>query len=339
MREAKRIQIFFLWDWGSENRKIAWVAWDKVCQSKDKGGLGVIDIGKFNLALLGKWIWRLKSDERSLWKVILESKYGGWRGLRSQGQVCKESLWWRDLRKVWYLEGWGNDFEDRGRWEVGDGKKIRIWEDKWLDNIPLAYKFPRLYSISLDTCCTLSQAGAWYNNCWSWKMRWRRNLFVWECSLVDLLMQSLENKRLTREGGVKADKWIWRYVDSMEFSVKAAYLVLLGEENVEGEEVFASFWNLKTLPSTQFMAWRVLCNVIPTKDNILRCGLLLISDRCPLCGVEEESVRHLFFECRISWRIWGMCLKWLGLSSVLHRDAQIHFRMFNPIGLNHAFIR
>jgi len=248
-------------------------------------------------------------------------------------------LWWRDLRKVWYLEGWGNDFEDRGRWEVGDGKEIRLWEDKWLDNIPLAYKFPRLYLISLDTGCTLSQVGAWNNNFWSWKLRWRRNLFVWESSLAEFLMQSLKNKRLTREGGVKPDKWIWRDVDSTDFSVKATYQVLLGEENVEGEDVFASFWNLKTLPSAQFTAWRVLCNVIPTKDNLSRRGLLLISDRCPLCSVEEESVRHLFFECRISWRIWGMCVEWLGLSSALHRDAQIHFRMFNPIGLNHTFIR
>jgi len=105
MREVKRIQKNFLWDWGSENRKIAWVAWDKICQSKDKGGLGVIDIEKFNLALLGKWIWRLKSEEGSLWKDIIESKYGGWRGLRSQYQSCKESMWWRDLRKVWYRGG------------------------------------------------------------------------------------------------------------------------------------------------------------------------------------------------------------------------------------------
>ena len=91
MRKVKRIQKKnFLWDWGSENWKITWVTWDKVCQLKDKGGLGFIDIGKFNLALLGKWIWRLKSEERSLWKVILESKYGGWRGLRSQSQICKE---------------------------------------------------------------------------------------------------------------------------------------------------------------------------------------------------------------------------------------------------------
>jgi len=44
-----------------------------------------------------------------------------------------------------------------------------------------------------------------------------------------LLMQLLDNKRLTRGGGVKYDKWIWRDVDNMDFSVKAAYKCLMGE--------------------------------------------------------------------------------------------------------------
>ena len=52
-----------MWEWGSENRKIAWMVWHKVCESKDKGGLGVIDIRKFKLALLRKWIWRLKFEK------------------------------------------------------------------------------------------------------------------------------------------------------------------------------------------------------------------------------------------------------------------------------------
>ena len=30
VKEVKRLQKNFLLDWGSENRKIAWVAWDKV---------------------------------------------------------------------------------------------------------------------------------------------------------------------------------------------------------------------------------------------------------------------------------------------------------------------
>jgi len=160
---------------GSKNRKIVWVAWHKVCESKDKGGLGVIDIRKFNLTLMGKWIWKRKSEKRSLWKNILDSKYDGWRGLRSQVQNYKESLWWRDIRKVWNLEEWGNDFEDRGRWEVGDGKEIRFWEDKWVDNVPLKHKFPRLFSISLNTGHHLTQVGIWSNNSWSWELSWRRN--------------------------------------------------------------------------------------------------------------------------------------------------------------------
>ena len=113
-------------------------------------------------------------------------------------------------------------------------------------------------------------------------------------------MQLLDNKRLTREGGVKPDKWIWGDVDNLDLSVKAAYKCLMGEMSVVDEDLFVNFWSLNTLPSAQFMAWRVLCNVIPTKDNLSRRGRTLMSDRCPLCGVEEESVRHLFFECRIS---------------------------------------
>jgi len=53
-----------------------------VCESGDVGGLGVINIKLFNVALLGKWIWRMGSSKDGLWKKVLESKYGGWRSLK-----------------------------------------------------------------------------------------------------------------------------------------------------------------------------------------------------------------------------------------------------------------
>ena len=67
---------------GSEGRKIVWASWEKVCESGDAGGLGVINIKLFNVALLGKWIWRIGSSKGGLWKKVLESKYGGWRSLK-----------------------------------------------------------------------------------------------------------------------------------------------------------------------------------------------------------------------------------------------------------------
>jgi len=94
--------------------------------------------------------------------------------------------------------------------------------------VSLSHKFNRLFSISLDTGRTLSQVGVWINNSWSWQLRWRMNLFMWESSLADSLLQVLDNKRLTREVENKTDKWLWRDADSTDFSVKAAYSFLMG---------------------------------------------------------------------------------------------------------------
>ena len=327
VKEVKKIQKSFLWDWGSENRKIVWVMCDKVCESKDKGGLGVIDVRKFNLAILGKWIWRLKSKERSLWKDILDSKYGGRRVLRSQVHNCMESMWWRDIRKVWNLAEWDNDFDDRGRWKVGDGEGIRLWEDKWVDNIPLMEKVLRLFSISLDIGRTLSQVGIWNNNRWVWKLSWKRDFFVWESSQAKLLSQVLDNKRLLRKCEGTIDKWFWSNVEFTNFSVQVAYNILLGEEFARYGDLFVELWNLKILPSAKITALRVLSKAIATKDNILRHGIYPMCDCCPLCGVEEETVSH--FLCRVSWRIWGLCFEWLGIFLVLHCYYKCTLRCLN----------
>ena len=63
----------------------------------------MIDIRQFNIALLGKWIRHLGHEKQSLWKEVVDSKYGGWRDLRSQRNSCCDPLWWRDLKEVWSM--------------------------------------------------------------------------------------------------------------------------------------------------------------------------------------------------------------------------------------------
>ena len=49
-----RIQRELLWGGVGGGRKINWVEWSKVSQSKDKDGLGIRDIRLVNLSLLAK---------------------------------------------------------------------------------------------------------------------------------------------------------------------------------------------------------------------------------------------------------------------------------------------
>ena len=44
--------------------------------------------------------------------------------------------------------------------------------------------------------------------------------------------------------------------------------------------------------------------MIATKDNLLRRGIPLVCVWCPLYGVEEETVRHLFFSVGSLGEFW-----------------------------------
>jgi len=55
----------FIWGGSEEVRKISWINWDTVYSKKENGGLGVQRSREFNLALLGKWCWRMRDEKRS----------------------------------------------------------------------------------------------------------------------------------------------------------------------------------------------------------------------------------------------------------------------------------
>jgi len=93
----KLIQINFLWGWGSEGKKISWVAWNNICLPVEAGRLGIRDMHSFNVALLAKWKWRLGLKEVGEWKDVIKSRYGDWRDMATSIVDRKSSYWWKDL--------------------------------------------------------------------------------------------------------------------------------------------------------------------------------------------------------------------------------------------------
>jgi hypothetical protein len=76
IKELVNIQRRFLWGGGSDSKKMCWVSWDRICQPKDRSGLGVKNLELFNNSLLCKGKWRGLSYSLAPWKNLLSFRYG-----------------------------------------------------------------------------------------------------------------------------------------------------------------------------------------------------------------------------------------------------------------------
>ncbi|CAJ2662251.1 unnamed protein product [Trifolium pratense] len=162
--ESLFIKFFFFFLGGGggggceDSRKISWVSWKSICLRKEFGGLGVKQLREFNLALLGKWCWRMLMDREGLWFRVLAARYGvEGGGLRVGGR--SRSVWWREIARI--REG---DGESGGSWfgehvlrRVGDGSDTLFWTDPWLDGSSLRERFGRLFELAETKSRTVAE--------------------------------------------------------------------------------------------------------------------------------------------------------------------------------------
>ncbi|CAI8612012.1 unnamed protein product [Vicia faba] len=88
-------------------------------------------------------------------------------------------------------------------------------------------------------------------------------------------------------------------------------------------------WSSLIPSKVSVLAWRVWQNKIPTRDNLVKRGILVESQNpCPFGCCSEESVAHTFFECPLAWTAWSEVLRWLSFSSVIHNSAFQNFIQF-----------
>ncbi|GKV34650.1 hypothetical protein SLEP1_g43008 [Rubroshorea leprosula] len=273
-----KIRRNFLWGGGENNRKINWVCWEKVCRSKLDGGLGVKDLRKFNLALLGKWWSRLAEGEEGLLYKVIREKYGSnggnWLNWIKEGKH-KGSLWWRDVCRLDYScsnrVGW---LLDGFKLKLGEGISVKFWEDVWIGDETLANKFPRLFLNSLGRTKSISQMGFWSNGSWNWSLEWRRPILSWEEHSMAELWRMLQNIQPSK--GQK-DRWEWRNDQGM-YSAKSGYQVLSSIHHQSRNNLHKRTWCRLVPTKICAFGWKVLQDRIPSKcgPNASNGGELLL---------------------------------------------------------------
>ncbi|XP_062085965.1 uncharacterized protein LOC133792073 [Humulus lupulus] len=88
-----------------------------------------------------------------------------------------------------------------------------------------------------------------------------------------------------------------------KLSLKTLYLNWLQRVSVD---VAKAVWSRLTVPKHRFILWQSILGHLLTRDNLIKCQILVNSCLCPVCERAEESRQHLFFDCSFSHQLWSM---------------------------------
>ncbi|GAU49673.1 hypothetical protein TSUD_91110 [Trifolium subterraneum] len=291
------------------------------------GGLGVRRLLEFNIALLGKWCWRMLVDREGLWFRVLAARYGMERDrLREGGR--RGSLWWREIVNI--REGRG----DRGGgWfgecvskKVGDGSGTLFWTDPWLEGTPLCERFGRLFDLDVHKLSRVDEMFAlgWEVGGEAWE--WRRQLWAWEEELVRECQDLLHAFSLQAHF---SDSWQWQPDPANGDSVRSAYQILTSQESAPLPATSDLILHKQVPLKISILAWRLLRDRLPTKANLAARDIITPAAHLCVSGCGDiESAQHLFLSCSTFGSLWSSVRSWIGFSAGNPHSLPDHFLQF-----------
>jgi hypothetical protein len=303
LNSIKGLQRNFIWQGLNKEKKIALVSWDKLCQTKRQGGLGLRDPSLMNKVLSAKIWWRWLKNPGDLWAKLWRKKYAPntaekdlirWNG-DNQG-----SLIWTAAKQNRLL------VTQHAFWEIGNGKTTLFWQDSWhqwpaLNTEDWAHDiYPQAIQAGMTTVADYWQDNSREDTWRSWHLdKERLNLEA----QVDLapLQEELTKRRIPIIAG--NDTLRWGYKPQGFFSTREAYQLKAQSRPPPDSEVWGKIWDLKHWPKVTLFLWLVSHSSILTWDNLLKRGFVGPS-LCTLCGEAEETLNHLLNTCTYTAQIW-----------------------------------
>jgi len=95
----------------------------------------------------------------------------------------------------------------------------------------------------------------------------------------------------------------------------------------------SSIWHKDVPLKVVLFAWRLFRDRLPTKDNLLRRGVIHFDSRLCVagCGTVETS-HHLFLHCNFFGTVWHSIYSWIGISVANPLYVSGHFHQFGFCG-------
>ena len=109
--------------------------------------------------------------------------------------------------------------------EVGNGRKVRFWEDVWCGEAPLCFSFPSLYEVASSKGVKVAELWEVTGTGGRWNFRFERHFNDYELEEAQRFICIVSTKSLSP---LSDDRLRWNGVKDDMFSVKSSYDLLEG---------------------------------------------------------------------------------------------------------------
>ncbi|KAL4332654.1 hypothetical protein GQ457_07G000040 [Hibiscus cannabinus] len=274
VEEMSRSIRRFWWSGKGSARGWPLVAWDDICLPKAAGGIGFKDLHLFNIALLGKQLWRLLSAPGSLLCRTLRAKYFPDGDLFSASAPARSSFAWKGLHRAML------HLRDGFFWTLGIDSQVRLFRDRWGGFSPITLAGDSIDREEIPLRCREFMVPG--------QARWDRAKLLAHLPPGDV--DSILEVPISSD---QTDTLVWGDHDSGLYTVRYGYLFLRRPPSPLGPppRLWKILAKLPTIPKVCSFGWRCGRDALPVGSRLRDAGL---SDgACPLCGVGFEDVLHV----------------------------------------------
>jgi len=156
-----------MWCGQTHGRYSALVKWELIQKPKEKGGLGITDCTMKNATLLFKWWWRYACEEGGPWRRVVDSIHEDNVAIMPDRSRRGLPSLWNDIRRMANVDNpVSQGFVHNAQVQLGDGERVRFWEDIWIGETALQVTFPSLYRVSSQQREMISNMGLFDGDTW-----------------------------------------------------------------------------------------------------------------------------------------------------------------------------
>jgi hypothetical protein len=276
----------FLWSGdksGTSSPAGCLVAWTKVCNPRDLGGLGVRDLGIQNICLLLKLLHRLHCPLSSAWAQWVQRRASV---LTLNGDLHGDH--WGTLRAIIPL------YQAITSVMLGDGKCTSFWNDVWFQDEPLADRFPALLSH-----CNLKQASVWEIKTTGLLPTLVPRLSSTAEQELQLALPIIDQINLSAEQDKRSSPF-FRPDNSLDSGALYKMIKARGQEDSPKAKFV---WKSLAPPRVQLFLWLLTQRKIQCRLVLLRKGIVG-SAICEICNAADESPEHIIHGCCLGRGVW-----------------------------------